>query len=456
MENDVSAHSGEERPQYDAMMAAALAAAADPGLRVIIAAYHPSRLWRRPVERAQAIEDLRQVKAWVGFEAGGLFNLSKATDRSQLRQVGENDTAESEVKAERVARAARERAEEGRANGRWAYGWREYECDEYGRVDGFKDVEDPERAAVVRAIVRRLLAGESLISITQSLNKAGVPSPGAGQQRKRRSLRQDETGSLWNKTSVKKIATRDMNIAIRTHAGKQYPAAWPALISEQEHARIKALFAVRTVTREKPGQRKHLLSWDEIAVCGICGSVLRVGVRGNTKYGKKRELYLCDAGEHVGRNKEFLDLYIADLVAERLERPDILELLVPEDDEEIPRILEQIVGLEARQSEAADDYADGAITREQLRRINQRVGKQLEEARRELTAAQPRVDLGAVQEMAGPGARERWDALHVVRQRHLLEVLGLRLEVHKVTRRGPGFDPDSIKFPHGRPFGPRR
>ncbi|WP_055491702.1 recombinase family protein [Streptomyces sp. TP-A0356] len=115
IENDRSAHSGEERPEYDKMMAAALAAAQQPGVRVFVGAYHPSRLWRQRVERAQAIEDLRAVKAFVGFESGGYFNMAKASDRSQLANLGESDTAESEVKSERVTRAALERAEEGGA-----------------------------------------------------------------------------------------------------------------------------------------------------------------------------------------------------------------------------------------------------------------------------------------------------------------------------------------------------
>ena len=52
IENDVSAHSGEERPEYDRLMADAIEAAREPGVRVIVAGYHPSRVWRRRVERA--------------------------------------------------------------------------------------------------------------------------------------------------------------------------------------------------------------------------------------------------------------------------------------------------------------------------------------------------------------------------------------------------------------------
>lgn len=52
IENDVSAHSGEERPEYDRLMADAIEAAKEPAVRAIVAGYHPSRVWRRRVERA--------------------------------------------------------------------------------------------------------------------------------------------------------------------------------------------------------------------------------------------------------------------------------------------------------------------------------------------------------------------------------------------------------------------
>ena len=458
VENDVSAHSGEERPEYDRLMAAAIAAAR-PGVKVIIAAYHPSRLWRRPVERAQAIEDLRRTKAWVGFESGGLFNLSKATDRSQLRQVGESDTQESEVKSERVTRAALERAQEGRANGRWAYGWRRnYQHDEYGRVIGFEDVEHPEQAEVVREIVKRLLAGDTLIGVTADLNERGIPAPGAGMKRKRRTQGQDENGSKWNKTSVKKIATRDANIALRSHGDETYAAAWPALIDEGDHARLNAMFSARSVTREKPGQRKHLLTWGDVATCGVCGSWVRVGVRGNAKYGKKQELYICNEKDHVGRNREAVDEYVRRLVIDRLSRPDALDLFAARDDDAVPQVLNEIAGLKAKQIQDADDYSEGLLTREQLHRINANTAAKLADAQGRLRALQPTVSVEAVADLAHPDPEvvmARWNGLDVVHQRKALEALGFRLEIHKVTRRGPGFDPDSIKFPDGTPWGHR-
>jgi len=450
-ENDVSAHSGEERPEYDRMMAAAIAAAAQPNTRVIIAAYHPSRLWRRPVERAQAIEDLRRVGAWVGFESGGLFNLTKATDRSQLRQVGESDTAESEVKSERVARAARERAEEGRSNGKVAYGWkRVYRYDDRGQVDGFDDVEHPEQAPVVREIVSRLLGGESVIGITASLNERQIPSPGAGQQRKHRTLGQNEDGSLWNKTSVKKIATRPANVALRVHHGELYPAAWPRLISDEDHARVTALFSTRAVVREKPGLRKHLLSWSTVASCGVCGYHLQAAMRGNAKWGRKALTYVCAAKGCVGRNEAALDEFVGDLAIGILSDSSAAELFKPDDTAALAA-LERAEGLRAKLENAADDFAHDIITREQLHRITETLKRQITEAQDEARRLMPAANISVLDGLVGPQARERWEKLTVSQKHTALEIINLRIKVHPVTRRGPGFQEETIEvLPRGQ------
>ncbi|MGW4758684.1 recombinase family protein [Streptomyces chartreusis] len=453
IENDVSAHSGEERPEYDRLMADAIEAARDPGVRVIVVGYHPSRVWRRRVERAQAIEDLRHAKCWVAFESGGLFNMTKASDRSQLANLGESDTAESEVKSERVARAALERAQEGRANGAVAYGWRrQYEYDARGQVSGFHDVEDPAQADVVRDIVERLLSGASLLGITADLNERGVPAPGAGMQLKRRAVGQNADGSLWNKTSVKKLALRPANVGIRVHQGVEYKAAWPALITDEQYARLRNLFAERADVRELPGARKHLLTWGEVATCGPCGGVFRVAPRGNAKRGRKQPTYICDASGCVGRNEEALDRYVGRVVVGVLSRPEAADVFRGDDSAALAA-LDRAEGLKARQEAAAEDYADGVITREQLRRITAKLAKQITEAQSEARRLRPAFDLDAFDGLVGPRAGEAWEALAVPQKRRVLDGLGLRLKVYPVARRGPGFDETTIALQWARTGG---
>ncbi|MCT9078772.1 recombinase family protein [Streptomyces fulvoviolaceus] len=443
-DNDLSAHSGEERPGYDQLMAAALTAARQPGVRVIVAAYHPSRLWRRRVERAQAIEDLRQVKAFVAFESGGYFNMNKASDRSQLANLGESDTAESEVKSERVARAALERAEEGRANGVVAYGWRRiYQHDDAGRVIGFTDIEHPEQAAIVREIVRRLLSGDSLLAITADLNQRGIPAPGAGRPRKKRAVGQPLDGSRWNKTSVKKIALRKANVGLRTHLGVDYPAAWPTLITDEQHARLTALFDARAGSGEKPGQRAHLLSWGEVTTCGECKGAIRVALRGNSKRGARKPTYVCSDNGCVGRNEEALDKHVEAVAVAVLSDPSAADVFKG-DQSGAMAALERAAALRIRQGQAADDFADEVITRDQLRRITQKLAHQIAEALAEARRLQP-VDMSALDGLVGPRAAEKWERLTVPQKRRALEALRIRVVIHRSSRRGPGFDASTVQ-----------
>ena len=449
-DNDLSALSGDERPDYERLMAAALElgpAAKAAGKKVVVLAYHSSRLWRNRVERAQAIEDFRHAGVCVAFESGGYYDLTKASQRSALAQTGENDTTESEIKSERVTRAALERAQEGRANGVVAYGWRrEYEYDKRGRIIGFEDVEEPEQAAVVREIVKRILAGQSLAAITLDLNERGVAAPGAGQERKLRAHTQDGEGTRWGRTSVKKIALRKANIGIRVHRGAEYPAVWPALITPEQHARVETLLADRAIAGVSPGMRRHMLSWTEAALCGECGSWLRVANRGSRQRGKLLETYVCHSPAGcVGRNKAALDQHVEDYVLEVLSDPKTADIFKP-DESAAMAALETMAGLKARQAVAADDYAAGLVTREQLLRINQSLGQQIADLQAEIRRLTPAFDPTLLEGLVGPEAPVEWAKLEVAQKTQVLESLQVRVTVLKVGRRGPGFDPASVRI----------
>src|SRR4051794_27163649 len=161
-DNDVSALTGTRRPGYEALMASVAAGQID---RIIV--FHTSRLWRNRKERADGIERLRAAGVSVLAVKGPELDLTTASGRMMAGILGEFDTAESEIKGERVARAALQRAQEGRANGAVLYGWtRIYQHDDQSRMIGFADEENPAEAEIVREIVRRLLGGEALRTIT--------------------------------------------------------------------------------------------------------------------------------------------------------------------------------------------------------------------------------------------------------------------------------------------------
>ena len=326
-----------------------------------------------------------------------------------------------------MARAARQRAEEGRANGACAYGWqRVYQQDAQGRVLGWVDEIDEPAAEVVRGIVRDLLAGVTLRAITARLNDQGLKAPNGGK---------------WITSSVRKLAVRDLNIGVRRHGKDTYKAAWKPIVDEGDHVRAQALLSDPKRRTQKAAARSHLLTFG-IGRCGGCQGVLVVSQKGPK--GKKTALYVCKDKGCVGRREEWVDELVVTTVCERLSMPDALGVFQADDSGEMDQARKNVVELRARLNDAADDYAAGHIDREQLTRITARVRRDLDEAERR---AQPAVGIpNVVRDLINADdIRVAWDGLSISQQRAILESLQIEVIV-KPARGGPGFKPESVSI----------
>lgn len=428
-DNDVSAYSGARRPGYQSLMAAVEAGEVD---RIVV--YMTSRLWRSRKERAGAMETLERLRVGVAAVSGPELDFTTASGRMVAGILGEFDTAESAIKSERVARAAEQRAQEGRPSGGLGYGWRKAE-------DGSYILDDAE-AEIVREVVRRLTAGESLRAVTLDLNERGIPAPGTTHRRQHRRPGND-AGALWGESGVRKIALRPSNAALRVHRGEVVgDAAWPAIVTVAQHRR--AVTVLSDPDRMKNGGtavRRHLLTYG-IGRCGICGSRLRVSVKGG------HSLYVCDARSGcVGRRQSRVDEFVEAVVIERLRQPDAASLFVTQPaagaDADALRLAEE---LRARLDDAATMYAVGTITAEQLATITAGIRPDLDDAERRAAPVGGGVMPSAVRKMAGKTDPAKvWASLDVNGRRDVLEALGMTVTIHK-TKQGPGFDPASVSI----------
>lgn len=418
-DNDISALKGQTRCGYEGLMAAVAQREID-----WVVTYGLARLWRNRRERAHAIETLSQARVSVALVKGSDLDLTSAAGRMYAGILGEFDTAESEIKAERVARAASQRAQEGRANGACAYGWKRIrQLDAQGRVVSWTDVVDQPAAEVVRGIVRDLLAGVPLRAVTARLNAEGTLSP---------------LGKPWIPSSVRKLALRDLNIGIRRHVDQTYPAAWEAIIDEDEHLRVKALLADPGRRTQRAASRVHLLTFG-IGYCGVCRGVLNVKRVGPPN--KKTSLYTCKDGGCVGRREDWVDELVARTVSQRLARPDAASIFLPEGPgaDEARQLADE---LRERLNNAGDAFAVGEIDRQTLARITGKVGPELEAA--EKRAHRPDGVPPLVQELMGAAdTRAAWDELDIAQKRAVLQAFRAEVVI-KPARGGPGFKPDSI------------
>lgn len=437
-DNNISALTGKVRPEYDALMAAVRAGEID---RIVV--YMQSRLWRNRGERAAAIDLLARHHVSVSPVRGPELDMSSAMSRGIAGILGEFDTMESEVKSERVKRAAEQRRAQGRANGPALYGWRRrVVTDDQGRVVSRHDEVDPDQASIVQEIVRRLLDGDTLGNIARDLEHRKVPTPYASQTSRKRASGSGDYS--WIASSVRKLALRPANIGLLTHNRKPAGRAeWQPIVSESDHYAVTALL-------DSPGrrtsfvqhERRHLLTFG-IGECGICGSRLRVAPKSG------HPLYVCDTPKGcVGRRQEWVDGLVHEVVIARLEQSDAADLLAPRDGSaaSLRDALAHADTLRDRLSAAADMFADGGITADQLRVITEKVEPDLANAEatvRRLSRPRDNTPI-PVKGLTGRNARRVWSGLDVNQQRAVLETLGLRVRILP-TRPGPGFRPQDVE-----------
>jgi DNA invertase Pin-like site-specific DNA recombinase len=452
-ENDVSAAKGLRRPGYEQVWKLVRAGRVD---HVVV--WQSSRLMRTRKDRAEVISAFGRHNVDVIAVKGPSFDLRSAYGRGMADMVTSFDTMESEVKGERVAAAIADMARRGQSWGLCPYGW-----DRVGRGIHTKQVVNEHEAAVVRELVDRLLAGESLNELHRAMNDRGEPAPGFTQWMKFPPERREQLlakgrkvpTQRWAKSTIRTLALRDSNVAIRRYrkrdgGGTAMPGGWPPIIERAKHDRVVALLASpdrRSHTGPRPGARRHLLTGG-IGQCGKCGSDLRVWRRSG-KRGNGDKIYLCNTPKHcTGRLRDKVDDLVAEVVIGRMQKPDALDWLMG-DDERARRLTEKCDELERKINEAADAFAaDQEPTIQKVReRIIGQLLPELEAARRERDAALREVDVEELRKLAGPKAADRWEEMSVTQRRAVLHTIGLEAVVLKPREKhGPGFERESVDF----------
>lgn len=358
-----------------------------------------------------------------------LYDCRNARDWKALVDDGVTSSYESEQTSVRIKRNTDALAATGRPHGQIAYGYRRVrELDDSGRILDSRDELVPAEADVVREVARRLLAGESMRAIVRTLNARGSTSP---------------TGKPWQSTTLRQVMLRDRNAGLRRHRGHVIgPGKWPPIYDEDTHARVVALLRdpVRTTGMSNKGaNRVHLLSG--IARCGRCGGAMR-GTPGTVYRGKTiRPKYQCKDCLRVARGKEAVESVVVPVVIGRLSRPDAVAALASGNPGRAKELHDQITGAQARLNLAADDFADGALTGEQLRRVNGALLPKIESWQAELAACAPAPGVLA---LAGVDAAARWATASLDQQRAVIAAL---MDITILpARSGQRFDPSLVQI----------
>ncbi|KAA9134844.1 recombinase family protein [Microbacterium caowuchunii] len=423
IDNDLSATTGKRRPSFERVLELVRAGQVDT---VVI--WHTDRLYRLPRDLEPIIELADDRRLRFLTVTSSEIDLNTASGRMVARILAAASAQEVEHKAERQKSASDQRAARGLPTTRPGYG--------YERVDG-RDVVVEAEAHVIRDAARRVLASESLRAVAADLNARGVPSPG---------------GAPWQGVTLRQMLRRPSLAGLRTHRGVTVgafdPTLHPAILDVDTHERLLALFDDPARRRPSGGRTpKHLLSG--LAECGLCAEVLGGRMHRlppwQPKPGSKskpvKAAYACNKCHKVRRLQAPVDELVDRVIVARLERPDAAAMFTTGDPAAAREARDAIDATDARLALAADQFADGTLTGDQLRRITEKLRARRSELEQQLTAVLPPQ---MPHDLVGPRARAVWDGLHIDAKRAVIRALARVIIMPAGI--GRSFNPDDVRI----------
>jgi DNA invertase Pin-like site-specific DNA recombinase len=393
VDNDISAYSGKHRPGYERM----LEDIAD-GMRDGLIVYHLDRLTRRPIELKQFVTI---TETRPGFElrtvAGG-GNLGTGDGLMVARIMSSVAANESAAKSRRIRRKQLDLAERGLPSG--------------GGIRPFAYEQDRmtvirSEAKVLRTVIERYLAGESLRSLATWLNDKGISTV---------------AGGTWTSTTLRGVARNPRYAGLRAHRGQVIgKAVWPAIIDEDTHRRVLAAFDARTRGNHRTPQR-YLLTG--LLRCGKCGNTLFSSPRANTRR------YVCLSGPDHGGCGHLtvvaapLEAFIAEAVIYRLDTPQLAAALTgtASADSATAEAAEQLSQDKAQLEELATAWATKTIGTREWQTARKIIEERIRDNERRLARA-TRSDALAGWVGHGSELRTQWANLNLSRQHAIVKAI---------------------------------
>jgi site-specific DNA recombinase len=398
----------------------------------VIVTWQADRLLRT-VEDASAIVNIAKQHGTQVANVGGTIDLSTASGRKKFYDLAVAAEYESDLRSERLKLKHSELA----AAGQWEGGMRnfghdlqEYVAqDSHGRpVIKYKLVPNPVEAPTLQQAAKEVIAGRSHTAIAIQWNKQGLTTT---------------TGKPFTPGKVKELLLSPKTAGLRYVDGKPVKAAWPGIITQEQHQELRDILGLPRRERTSKGvitARTYMLGG--FVFCGRCGHRLTAKRAGN------RRRYWC--ATRLGGCGGLLR------VAEPLENHVVLQLLqwlperllerarrAPEEWATLGRLMTQRQTEEDRLAGLEDLLADKLLDKtgyvRQRKRITARI-VELDDKIAHLRASAPRrrlkgATLGELQ--------AEWDALDLDEQRAVLADHIERIVVMPVGR-GKHFDPAAI------------
>ncbi|MBU1227207.1 MAG: recombinase family protein [Actinobacteria bacterium] len=416
VDNDISAWSGKDRPEYRRMVDDLK----NRGIDAIVV-WHPDRLTRHPREFEELIalvEGIGDVR--IETVTAGDYDLSTSAGRSVARIVGAIARKDSDDASTRLRRKHAELAAAGKVAG--------------GGPRPFGYTEDrlqvvAEEAAVIREMATRVLAGDSQRSIAVDLNSRGIHT---------------SQGNDWTPSGVKRVLMSTRISGRREYQGEFFDAVWPPIIPPEQSDRLRRKLGSRT-PKDRRAPKRYLLTGGLLR-CGRCDAPMIARPDVNS-----RRRYVCDSGPgHAGCGRmsalaEPLEQFIAEAVLYRLDTPELAAALVDSraQQAELAGLHDQIADDQGMLDGLAADYANRQIGRSEWMTAREPIHARIDQARRRLSRLSPTTPIDGYVGQADL-LRAAWTGLTLSRQKAIVRVLVERLIAHP-AKPGGKFDPDRFE-----------
>jgi len=407
VDNDVSASSGRQRPEYARMLAAIEADQIDA---VIV--WAADRLHRRPVELEHFI-DVADKHGTALATVSGDIDLASPSGRLVARLLGAVARGEMETKSNRQRRANLQRAERGSPRfTRRPFGYAQ---------DGTTIIEVEARN--LRHVCRQLLAGATLMELCADLNRRGI---------------QTSLGNAWHVTSLRHLLLNPRHAGLNAYRGEVIgPGDWPAILDESTHRAVVALLTNPARRTASTTVGKYLLSG--LVRCGRCGAAMFASPMGQR--GGYWMVYRCRSA-HLARRLDLVDEVVTGVVLARLARPDAVELLVDSHIEDADELLGEATAIRAQINDSASLFAEGALTATQFRKVSERLRERLATVEARQSASAPGHVLSDLIGATDPAAV--WVGLSLGRRRAVIDLL-LEATIRPAGK-GARFAPDQVQI----------
>jgi DNA invertase Pin-like site-specific DNA recombinase len=249
------------------------------------------------------------------------------------------------------------------------------------------------------------------------------------------------TGTAWSAKTLREVLVKPAVAGLATRDGELVRSvAIPEPILDRDvWERLRDLLTdpARRTNTSRANEPRWLVSG--FAVCGVCQGPMRASGGRDRAYA-----YIGADCCHVRRIAARVDEHIAELVVRRLGQPDAATLLTPPPRPSIDtrKLRGELRKLGDRRRAQMRLHSSGVLTDADLAEGMRAIGEQQAAITAQLNVSDEPDPLPEFR--SGRPADQVWAGLGLARRRAVVQVLIGSVVIERATRRGQGFDPETV------------